>query len=240
MDARFKERYDRQIMLLGIENQKRLKDAKVLVVGAGGLGSATLNYLVAAGVGNIILIDNGVIELSNLNRQILYNEEDLGKSKAKVACEKLRKLNSEINIECHESTFSYELGKELVKKVDIAIDALDNWESRFILNKLCVNYRKPFVHAGIEGWYGQITTIFPGKGPCLYCLIRKAKTREKIPIIGVTPGVLGVLEAAEAIKMILGVGEPLIGRLLIVDLYTMDFKIITIKRDPNCPVCGSL
>lgn len=234
------ERYDRQIILLGVENQKRLKDSRILVVGAGGLGSAALNYLAVAGIGNIILIDNGIVELSNLNRQILYSEEDLGKPKAKIACEKLRKLNPEINIECLEDTFTYELGEELIKKVDIAIDALDSWEPRFILNKLCVKYRKPFVHAGIEGWYGQITTIFPGKGPCLYCLIRKARSREKIPVIGVTPGVLGVLEAAEAIKVILGIGEPLIGRLLIVDLYTMDFKIIAIKRDPNCPICSIL
>ncbi len=240
MNSRFVERYDRQIMLLGVENQKRLKDSRILVVGAGGLGSAVLNYLAAAGIGNIILVDNGIVELSNLNRQILYSEEDLGRPKAKVACEKLKKLNSEINIECLEDVFTYELGEELIKKVDIAIDALDNWESRFTLNKLCVKYRKPFVHAGIEGWYGQITTIFPGKGPCLYCLIRKARSKEKIPVIGVTPGVLGALEAAEAIKIVLGIGEPLIGRLLIVDLYSMDFKIITVKRDPKCPVCGIL
>ncbi|MDK6029093.1 HesA/MoeB/ThiF family protein [Ignisphaera sp. 4213-co] len=234
-------RYDRQIRVFGVENQEKLRNSTVLVVGAGGLGSAVLTYLTYMGIGKLMVVDEGIVELSNLNRQILYNDSDIGKLKADVVCRKLKEANPRIYVECFARKFDRVLGEELVKKADVVIDALDNWDDRLLLNELCVKYKKPLIHAGVEGWYGQITTVLPGKTPCLYC-IKPSRRRAKstIPVVGVTPGVLGVLEAAEAIKVILNLGQPLYGRLLLIDLYTMEFRSIEIKRNPLCPVCSIL
>jgi molybdopterin/thiamine biosynthesis adenylyltransferase len=234
------ERYDRQIKIIGVEGQRRLSRSCVAVVGAGGLGSPAILYLAAVGVGKLIVVDKDVVSVTDLNRQILYSEEDVGKKKAVVVCEKLKKFNSGIDIECLDREFGEEIGREIVKKADIVVDALDNWETRFILNKLCVEYRKPFVHAGIHGWYGQITTIIPGETPCLACIVPKPTPRTTVPVIGVTPGVLGVLEASQVIKYILGVGTLLTGKLLIIDLLYNEFRIIEVKRNPKCPVCGGI
>lgn len=231
------ERYDRQIMIIGVEGQQKLVRSRVAIIGAGGLGSPAILYLAASGIGKLIVVDKDVVSLSDLNRQILYSEEDIGKKKAEVVCKKLRKFNSYIDVECIDIEFNEENGRDIVKEADIIIDALDNWETRFILNKLCVKQRKPFVHAGIYGWYGQITTILPGKTPCLSCIISKPISRKTVPVIGVTPGVIGILEASEVIKYILGVGSLLTGKLLVIDLQHNEFRIIEIKKNPQCPVC---
>ncbi|MEM0027190.1 MAG: HesA/MoeB/ThiF family protein [Ignisphaera sp.] len=238
-------RYDRQIRLFGVEGQEKLKNATVLVVGAGGLGSVVLTYLAYAGVGRLIVVDKEYVELSNLNRQILYKDSDIGKPKAEVVCEKIKEIYPRIRVECYNRAFDREFGEEIVKIADVVVDALDNWDDRLLLNELCVKYRKPLIHAGVEGWYGQITTIIPGKTPCLHCIrplrqTRRSDVRNPLPVIGVTPGALGVLQAAEAIKLITNTGHPLYGRLLIVDLYSMEFRSIEIKRNPRCPVCGSI
>jgi len=235
------ERYRRQLLFLGVEAQLRLKRAKVLVVGAGGLGSAVLYYLVAAGVGEIHIVDSDKLELNNLNRQILYTTDDIGKYKADVAAERLRKLNPNVKIITYRRRFDKGLAEEIVPKVDLAIDALDNWETRFLLNEYCVKYLKPLIHAGVREVYGQLLVIMPGKGPCLRCLFPHEPRREReIPILGVTPGILGTMEALEAIKIITGYGEPAIGKLIIVNGKKGEFEVINVRRNPECPVCGHL
>jgi len=235
------ERYRRQIVFLGVEAQLRLKRAKVLVVGAGGLGSAALYYLVAAGVGEVHIVDSDKLELNNLNRQILYTTDDIGKYKADVAAERLRKLNPNVNIITYRRRFDKDLAEEIVPKVDLAIDALDNWETRFLLNEYCVKYLKPLIHAGVREVYGQLLVIMPGKGPCLRCLFPHEPKREReIPILSVTPGILGAMEALEAIKIITGYGEPAVGKLIIVNGKKWEFEVISVRRNPECPVCGHL
>lgn len=243
LDPQEIERYDRQIRIFGIEGQEKLKKASVLIVGIGGLGAAAATYLTYAGVGRLVLIDDGFIELSNLNRQILYEEADVGSPKASIACKKLQKANSKLVLECHAQKFNGDLGERLVKDVDIVVDALDNWETRMLLNKICVKHKKPLVHAGVEGWYGQVTTIIPGITPCLYCIrpyrvSERQETKRVVSVAGVVPGILGILEATEVLKLILGVGRTLQGRILFVDLLNLEFKAFEVKRNPACPICG--
>jgi len=234
-------RYDRQIKIWGLESQLKLKSSTVLIVGAGGLGTAVAVYLAYSGVGRIIIVDDQEIELSNLNRQILYTEDDLGKPKALAACEKLRRMNPHIEVECYNVRFDREIGEKLVARADVVVDALDNWSTRLLLNELCIKLGKPLIHAAVEGFYIQLTTIIPGKTPCLYCIFGARRDVERvIPVVGVTPGVAGVLEAAEALKIILKLGKPLLGRLLIINLLDMNFETIEVKRNPLCPVCGKL
>ncbi|RLG83952.1 MAG: adenylyltransferase [Thermoprotei archaeon] len=235
------ERYSRQIMVFGEEGQKKLKKSKVLVVGVGGLGSSVLYYLAAVGVGKLIIVDKEKVELSNLNRQIIHTTKDIGKEKAKSAEEKLRELNPNIDIEAYSTKFNEDLAKELIPKIDVAIDALDNWDTRIILNKYCVKYKKPLVHAGVRESYGQLMVIIPGKGPCLHCVFpRKPREEHPFPILGPIPGVLGALEALEAIKIITGYGKPAVGKLLIFDGKNLTIDIINVQRNPNCPICSKL
>jgi len=232
-------RYDRQIMILGKNAQEKLKKAKVAIVGLGGLGSPISIYLTAAGIGHLFLIDEQKPELSNLNRQILYGEEDLNK-KAKVisAKEKLKHLNSQIKIETYSKRICEENIENLLNDADIVIDALDNFETRYLLNEFCVKKRKPLIHAAVEKFYGQITTILPGKTPCLNCLFPNTPKKVKFPIIGVTAGFFGVLQANEVIKLITGYGDNLIGKLFTYDLLRNKAECIDIKPNPFCPVCS--
>ena len=237
-----KIRYDRQIMIFGEESQERLKKAYVAILGVGGLGSPIALYLAATGIGRILLVDYQKPELSNLNRQVLHWEPDVGvKAKAVSAKEKLSKLNSDIEIE----TFTDELTPKnidtVLKGVDVVVDALDNYKTRYLVNEFCVRNRIPFIHGAVEGFIGQVTTIIPGETPCLKCLIPNApKETEKFPILGVTAGVIGLLEATEVIKLITGHGELLKNQLLLVDLHTTDFQKIEVYRNPNCPICGKI
>ncbi|AEM38116.1 UBA/THIF-type NAD/FAD binding protein [Pyrolobus fumarii 1A] len=229
------ERYDRQLRLWGREAQEKLRQATVLVVGVGGLGSIASLYLTLAGVGHLILVDRDAVEPSNLNRQVLYTEEDIGKPKALVAAERLSKLNPDVRIEAHVATVSRETIEPLVKRADVVIDGLDNWSARLVLDELCWKHRKPFVHAGIHGMYGQLTTIIPGKTPCLRCIVRNPRDPQRpIPVVGVTPGVVGTLAATEAIKLITGYGETLAGHLLIIDLANMEFTKIKLEVSNEC------
>lgn len=235
------ERYSRQLPLIGVERQEKLKSSTVLIVGAGGLGSVTSIYLTYIGVGRIIIVDDGIVELNNLNRQIIYSDRDVNESKAIVACRKLRELNPRVVIDCYGDRFDEHNGDRLVKEADVVIDALDNWRTRLILNSLCIRNGKPFIHGGVEGWHGQVTTIVPGQTPCLNCLFvgRKVVDRESaIPVIAFTPGIIGLIEATEAVKLLIQSGELLTNKLLLVDLYTMEFKTVNISRNPKCPVCS--
>ncbi|MEM1977110.1 MAG: HesA/MoeB/ThiF family protein [Nitrososphaerota archaeon] len=235
------ERYDRQIRFLGlgVEGQLKLKRAKVLVVGVGGLGSAATLYLASAGVGLLRIVDDGDVELSNLNRQILYGTSDLGKPKVEVAARRLKELNPEVEIEAIRERLMEENSGDLLSGVDLAIDCLDNFRARFILNDACVERGKPLIHGAIYGIEGRLMTIIPGKGPCLRCLIpREPAEQERIPVLGPLPGVVGSLEALEAIKMITGLGEPAVGKLIVIDGMDLSFHVVEVRRNPGCPVCG--
>ena len=236
-------RYSRQIMIpnWNVEGQLKLKNAKVTIAGVGGLGCPVALYLTAAGIGRITLIDKEKIELSNLNRQILHWSVDIGKFKTFSAIEKLSKLNPLIKFESYEEEIERESIRELIKGSSVVVDCLDNWKTRFILNEACVSERIPLVHAGVHSWYGQITTIMPGKGPCLKCILPKTpKEEEKFPVLGVTAGVLGLLEALETIKIIDGLGKPLVGRILFFDGETSSFQEAQVQRKKDCPVCGGI
>lgn len=235
-------RYDRQIMLkkLGVEGQLKLLNSRVLVVGAGGLGSPVLFYLVAAGVGFIRIVDSDKVELSNLNRQILHWETDLGKWKTASAEEKLKSLNSKVEIDTVNKPLTRDNARSLVKDVDLVIDALDTVEARQILNEACVAEGKPLIHGAIEELYGQVTTVIPGETPCLRCILPLSVKRRRFPVVGAVAGVIGSIQVLEAIKLITGIGEPLKSRLLLFDAEYARFDLIKISRNPNCPVCSSL
>ncbi len=235
------KRYDRQIMIFGVDGQLKLKKSNVLVVGVGGLGSPIALYLTAAGVGRIVLVDSEDVELSNLNRQILHWTEDVGKPKVVSAVDKLRRLNPEVVVEGIKARADEGLLRELIPKVDLVLDGLDNWETRFLVNKICVEFNKPFIHAGIMGLYGQLLVIIPGKTPCLQCLIpRKPPEVKPFPVLGTTPAVMAALQVTEAIKLITNYGVPALGKLIIYDGYTLSFKEVGVSRRPDCPVCGSI
>jgi len=233
------ERYDRQIRIFGREGQSRLKRSRVVVVGLGGLGCAAATYLVAAGVGRIILVDDEEVELSNLNRQVLHWSKDIGKPKALSAAEKLSELNPEVRVEALREEVTEENVEEVVKEGDVVVDGTDNWGARFLLNDRCVKSGKPFVHASVHGLYGQALTVVPGQGPCLRCAVPKPpQERGTFPILGTTAGILGLIQATEAVKLLTGYGKPAVGRLLIYDGYSMEFREVKVRRQDGCPACS--
>lgn len=234
------ERYDRQIRVWGVEAQERLKKSSVAVVGLGGLGSPVATYLVAAGVGRVILVDSEPVELSNLNRQFLHWTSDVGRLKTQDALEKLRKLNPNVNFETVSKRIeTIKDALEVTSRADLVVDCLDNWATRFLLNEACVRLRKPLVHAAVRGLYGQLMTVKPGEGPCLRCVFPSEPREERpFPIAGPTAGVLGSMEALEALKILTGYGEAPVGKLILVDGVRSSFEVLKIERRPDCPVCS--
>jgi molybdopterin/thiamine biosynthesis adenylyltransferase len=235
------ERYDRQIMLYGFgkAGQEKLKKAKVFLAGAGGLGSPAAIYLAAAGIGTLLIADHDKVELSNLNRQVLHWEENIGKSKVESAAEKLHNLNTTIKIETIGETITEANVLKLIGGSDLIVDAMDNLPTRYLLNKAAVEKGIPFFHGAVYGFEGRAITVLPGKSACLNCLYHGAMVpQEKFPVIGVTPAVIGCIQATEVIKYILGLGELLTDRLLTYDALQMKFSEFKINRDPNCVVCG--
>jgi molybdopterin/thiamine biosynthesis adenylyltransferase len=233
------DRYDRQIRLFGAEGQEKLKRAKVFIAGAGGLGSPISIYLAAAGIGKIVLVDKDVVELSNLNRQILHWERDVGSRKALSALEKLQKMNSDIIVEAAAEILDEENVLHLVGDADLIIDAMDNFPSRYLLNKAALDRKIPFIHGAIHGFHGQATTVLPGRTACLRCIFPEAPPPETFPVVGVTPGIIGLIQATEAIKYITGLGDLLAGKLLIWDGIRPSLETIDVERDPRCRDCGS-
>jgi molybdopterin/thiamine biosynthesis adenylyltransferase len=237
------ERYNRQMLIsdLGSEGQRRLKASKVVVAGIGGLGCLSSLYLAAAGVGKIILVDKGKFELSDLNRQVLCWQRDIGRFKAKVAKEKLEALNPEIQVEALVAEITKDSAYDVIGGVDVVVDGLDNWRTRFVLNDYCVMQGIPFVHAGVSALHGQMITIVPGEGPCLRCVFPKEPPEvEKIPVLGATPALLAALQVIDVIKLITGLGKPLVGRMLFFNGKEMEFETVEMKRSPKCPICSNL
>ena len=240
-------RYGRHLIIpeVGMEGQRRLKAAKVLIIGTGGLGSPTSLYLGAAGVGTIGLIDFDVVDETNLHRQILYTDKDIGRSKVQTARERLQGANPNTIIKTYEEPLTSSNALEIFKGYDIIVDGTDNFPTRYLTNDACVILGKPNVYASIFRFEGQATVFDPkNAGPCYRCLYPKPPPPGLVPscaeggVLGVLPGIIGLIQATETIKLILGKGEPLVGRLLIYDALSMTFEELKIRKNPNCPMCG--
>ncbi|HXQ92128.1 MAG TPA: molybdopterin-synthase adenylyltransferase MoeB [Nitrososphaerales archaeon] len=240
-------RYGRHLIIpeVGMEGQRRLKAAKALIIGTGGLGSPSSLYLAAAGVGTIGLIDFDVIDETNLHRQILYTEKDVGKSKVQTAKERLQLANPNTIIKIYEEPLNSENALEIFKGYDVIVDGTDNFPTRYLTNDACVILGKPNVYASIFRFEGQATVFDPKNGgPCYRCLYPKPPPPGLVPscaeggVLGLLPGLVGLIQATEAVKLILGKGEPLLGRLLVYDALSMTFDELKIKKNPKCPVCS--
>jgi adenylyltransferase/sulfurtransferase len=239
-------RYSRHFLLpeVGEDGQAKLLQAKVLMVGAGGLGSPSAYYLAAAGVGTIGIIDNDVVDISNLQRQILHANDRVGKPKVDSAKQTLEGLNPDVRVIPYQAKLTSENIMEIIKDYDLVVDGCDNFPTRYLVNDACVLAGKPNVHGSIFQFEGQATVFYPGKGPCYRCLYPEPPPAEMAPscaeagVLGVLPGLIGVIEALEAIKIILGKGETLVGRLLHFNTLTMEINALKLRRDPNCPMCG--
>ncbi len=235
-----RERYLRQIILPGWGEpaQERLKRSTVFMAGAGGLGSPVAMYLAAAGVGTLRIADHGNVELSNLNRQLLHGDGDLSRPKVSSAVETLGRINPLVEVVPLAGPITESNIASLAGEADLLVDCLDNFATRFLLNAYAVKRGLPLVHAGVSGLWGQITFIHPPRTACLACTVSEAPEGGVFPILGATAGVLGCLEAVEALKYLTGAESLLTGRLLFCDLETMQFQEVALGRDPACPVCG--
>lgn len=243
-----KERYARHISLkeIGEEGQKKLIASKALIIGAGGLGSPAAMYLAAAGVGTIGIADADMVDLSNLQRQIIHTTADLGRPKVISAKETMTDINPEIKVNAYQTRVTEDNIADLIRDYDIVLDACDNFETKFLINDACVAAKKPFVHAGILRFQGQLMTYVPRKGPCYRCVFRDIPPKDEIPtaremgIIGAMAGVIGSLQAMEAVKYITGAGDLLTGYLLTCDALSMQFRKIKLPaRTEDCPSCGN-
>src|SRR5881275_543229 len=240
-------RYSRHLIMPEVttDGQQRLKAARVLCIGAGGLGSPAALYLAAAGVGTIGIVDFDEVDLSNLQRQILHGTKDVGRSKLESAQDRLRDINPEIEIELHQCRFSSENASKIVSEYDVVVDGSDNFATRYLSNDVCVFASKPNVYGSVFRFEGQTTVFAPHLGgPCYRCLFPEPPPPESVPncaqagVLGVLPGIIGMLQTIEAIKLIIGIGEPLIGRLLHFDALKVKFRELNLRRDAQCPVCG--
>ena len=237
-----RERYDRQILIedFGETGQEKLKGSKVLIAGSGGLGSPISIYLAAAGVGRIRLVDHEEVDLSNLNRQILHWEKDIGRGKVDSAREKLLGLNPAVTIEPVRETITEKNVFRLAAGFDLIVDAMDNYPTRYLLNRSAIENNIPFFHGAVNGFEGRAMTILPGKTTCLRCMYRGPVPKEKFPVIGVTPAVIGSIQATEVIKYIVGVGGLLTNRLLVYDGLNLAFTEFKVAKNPDCEHCGHL
>ena len=239
-------RYSRHLIMpeVGVEGQRRIKAAKVLCVGAGGLGSPAALYLAAAGVGTLGLIDFDAVDFSNLQRQVLYSTDDVGRPKLKAAADRLHGLNPNIRVVQHETMLNSSNAMEIFRDYDIVVDGADNFPTRYLVNDACSLLGKPNVYGSIFRFDGQVSIFATKGGPCYRCLYPEPPPPGLVPscaeggVLGVLPGVVGTIQATEAVKLIIGQGETLVGRLLLFDALAMSFRTLKLKRDPNCPVCG--
>ena len=235
-----RKRYDRQLMFdgFGEKGQERLKQAKVLVAGMGGLGSPVSFYLAAAGIGTLRLIDSDIVELSNLNRQILHWTPDLGRKKVDSAEKKLKELNPDIALEAVCKTITADNIMELSAGFDMIVDAMDNLPTRFLLNRAAIAHRIPFFHGAVNGLEGRVMTIIPGESACLRCIYRGPIRQEKFPVVGVTPAVVGCIQATEVLKFIVKTGRLLTNRMLVYDGLNLEFTEFKLQKNSTCDHCG--
>ncbi|OLC47539.1 MAG: molybdenum cofactor biosynthesis protein MoeB [Acidobacteria bacterium 13_1_40CM_65_14] len=241
------KRYSRHLIMpeVGVEGQRKLKAAKVLCIGAGGLGSPVAMYLTAAGVGTLGIVDFDVVDFSNLQRQILHGTPDVGRSKLASAKDRLQALNPNVDVVAHETAISSENALKLFEPYDVIVDGTDNFPTRYLVNDASVLTGKPNAYGSIFRFEGQASVFATKDGPCYRCLYPEPPPPGLVPscaeggVLGVLPGIIGVIQATETIKLILGVGEPLIGRFLIVDALRMRFRELKLRKDPDCPVCGT-
>jgi adenylyltransferase/sulfurtransferase len=239
-------RYSRHLILpeVGMEGQRKLKAAKVLCVGTGGLGSPLAFYLAAAGIGTLGMVDFDVVDASNLQRQIIHSTKDIGRKKLDSAAEKLLALNPALNVVKHDTLLSSANALEILKDYDIVADGTDNFPTRYLVNDACVLLGKPNVYGSIFRFEGQASVFATEEGPCYRCLYPEPPPPGLVPscaeggVLGILPGLVGVIQATEVIKLILGNGQPLIGRLLLVDALNMRFRELKLRKNPECPVCG--
>jgi adenylyltransferase/sulfurtransferase len=246
LSASERERYSRHLLLpeIGEAGQQKLKAARVLVVGAGGLGSPASLYLAAAGIGTLGIVDHDRVDISNLQRQLLFDGADVGASKAIAAQARLRALNGEINVVAHELELRAANALELIQQYDCIIDGSDRLATRYLVNDACVLLTRPLASAAIHRFEGQAMTYLPGKGPCYRCLFPQSSAAiapncAEAGVLGVLPGMLGALQATETIKVLLGIGEPLVGRLLAFDALAMEWREFRFRRRADCAVCGA-
>ncbi len=241
------ERYSRHLLLpeLGLDGQRRLKATRVLLVGVGGLGSPAALYLAAAGVGHVTLVDFDVVDVTNLQRQVLHGTGDLGRPKVESARDRLRDLNPHVSVDAVAARVSAGNVLDLVRSHDLVLDGSDSFSTRYLVSDACVLAGKPNVHASIFRFEGQATVLSAAGGPCYRCIFPSPPGPGEVPscseagVLGVLPGLLGTLQATEAIKLATGIGEPLVGRLLLVDALSMSFRTLRVSRDPRCPACGT-
>ncbi|GMV23558.1 MAG: molybdenum cofactor biosynthesis protein MoeB [Acidimicrobiia bacterium] len=239
-------RYARQVRLpeFGAQGQQKLAEARVLLVGLGGLGSPAALYLAAAGVGTLGLVDYDIVDATNLHRQVIHGTPDVGRSKLQSAAERLTAINPDVRLELHDEAFDASNARRLVEAYDIVLDGTDNFPTRYLVNDVCVMTRTPNVYGSIFRFEGQASVFAVGDGPCYRCLHPEPPPPGLIPncaeagVLGVLPGIIGTIQATEAIKLITGIGETLVGRLLLYDALRMKVRDITLPRDPDCPVCG--
>ena len=239
-------RYSRHLIMpeVGMEGQLRLKAASVLLVGTGGLGAPLALYLTAAGVGRIGLVDFDVVDHSNLHRQVIHGTSDVGRPKIDSAIDSMREINPNVHVERHEVALTSENALEIIKDYDLVVDGTDNFPTRYLVNDACVLLGKPNVYGSIFRFEGQATVFAYEGGPCYRCLYAEPPPPGLVPscaeggVLGILPGVIGLIQATEAVKLILGVGEPLVGRLLLYDALAMRFRELKLRRNPECPVCG--
>jgi adenylyltransferase/sulfurtransferase len=239
-------RYSRHLIMpeVGMDGQKRLKAASVLLIGAGGLGSPLGLYLAAAGVGRIGLVDFDVVDFSNLQRQVLHGTPDVGRPKLQSARDRLQAINPEVRVDLYETHLKSDNAFKILESYDIVIDGTDNFPTRYLVNDACVLLKKPNVYGSIFRFDGQASVFYPGRGPCYRCLYPEPPPPGEVPscaeggVLGVLPGLIGCIQATEAVKLILGRGEPLIGRLLLYDALQMAFREFKVRRNPKCPICG--
>ena len=240
------KRYSRHLILpeVGVEGQRRLKAAKVLCIGAGGLGSPVALYLAAAGVGRIGIVDFDVVDVSNLQRQILHFTTDVGRPKLQSAEDKLKAINPDLEVDLYETALSSENALDLFRPYDVIVDGTDNFPTRYLVNDACVLLGKPNAYGSIFRFEGQASVFGAENGPCYRCLYPEPPPPGLVPscaeggVLGVLPGIIGTIQATETLKLLLGIGDPLIGRFLIFDALRMKFRELRLRKDPDCPVCG--
>lgn len=239
-------RYSRHLIMpeVGIEGQKKLKNARVLCIGAGGLGSPLALYLAAAGVGTLGILDFDVVDFSNLQRQVIHSEKTIGTPKVESARDRLLELNSDTNIVTYNEMLNSENAMDIMKDYDVVVDGTDNFATRYLTNDACVLLGIPNVYGSIFRFEGQVSVFDAKRGPCYRCLYPEPPPPGLVPscaeggVLGILPGVVGTMQAAEVVKLVIGEGEPLIGRLLFIDVLNMEPRILKLRKDPDCPVCG--